>query len=116
MPLVGNAVRCSILSLSGSGWLFPYHLGVIEILQQNGVLKRSTSIQGLSGGALVATGIIAGVSPDEMMHSAIKISTRLRGQSASHNTTKILRDVWGEIGGTLYEVCCYLSGGDGSWE
>lgn len=104
MPLLDNAVRCSIVSLSGSGWLFPYHLGVLDVLQLNGVLKPCTPIQGLSGGALVAAAIISGVSADEMMDAALNISTRLRDRATSTTTFGIVRAVWGKLAPTVDQI------------
>lgn len=104
MSVLNNGVRCSILSLSGTGWLFPYHVGVIEVLEQNGVLKPSTPLQGLSGGAMIAAGFCSGVSADEMMDSAIKISTQLREVSASATTFGTVYSVWGKVERTMQEV------------
>ena len=104
MSLFNSSVRCSTLSLSGSGWLFPYHIGVIEVLERHGVLKPSTPIQGLSGGAVVAVGVCSGISAGEMMDWAIKISTQLREASASSTTLGTVYDVWGNVGSTLHEV------------
>ena len=81
------------LSLSGCGWLFPFHVGVISSLQAHGVIGESTVLTGVSGGALVATGHASGLSENDMMDIATDIIERwsIRGGGS-------LFDVWGQMG------------------
>lgn len=38
---------------SGSGFLMPFFVGVIEVLNRQGVLRADTPVAGASGGALM---------------------------------------------------------------
>jgi hypothetical protein len=42
------------VSLSGCGWLIPYHVGVLKCLMERGIVcKDRTVLSGVSGGAIV---------------------------------------------------------------
>jgi len=55
------------LSLSGAGWLLPFHVGVYETLVKAGAAFEDIPIAGASGGALVAAGFGGGSNGDDMM-------------------------------------------------
>lgn len=66
LDLFRRASKCyghSALMLSGAGSLMPYHIGVVQALQQHDLLP--TVISGSSGGALVAA-MIGTRSPEEL--------------------------------------------------
>ena len=81
------------LSLSGCGWLFPFHVGVISSLQAHGVVDHTTILTGVSGGALVAAGHSCGLSEDDMMSVAADIVERWSVTGGGS-----LFDVWGKMG------------------
>ena len=82
------------LALSGCGWLFPYHIGVLSYLKSHQWVTPSTILSGVSGGALVAVGEASGLSEQDMMDVAVDI---VRRQYSTTNTTSI----WGNIGATV---------------
>jgi hypothetical protein len=56
------------VSFSGSGFLMSYHMGVLNVLQQRGVLVRGEShVAGASGGALVASAWVCGLTVDVIL-------------------------------------------------
>lgn len=71
------------ISFSGAGFLACYHLGVAECLLQQGLLflhdnNNDLIVTGVSGGALVASALLAGVTPTDGMSAALEISRATR--------------------------------------
>lgn len=75
------------ISFSGAGFLACYHLGVAECLLRQKLLSLSSSqdddsspmiVTGVSGGALVASAVLAGVTPADGMSAALAISQATR--------------------------------------
>ena len=58
-------IAAPILSLSGSGWLLPFHIGVVDALRARSLMPPR--ILGASGGALVAAGAVCGVESETLM-------------------------------------------------
>lgn len=89
------------IGLSGCGWLFPYHIGVLSYLKTTNLITKSTILSGLSGGSLVAVGEASGLSENEMMEVATNIVQRW-----SLNGTKSITifDVWGTMNTVVAEA------------
>ncbi|GAX26808.1 patatin-like phospholipase domain-containing protein 3 [Fistulifera solaris] len=66
------------ISFSGAGFLACYHLGVAECLLRHNVLSTKLIVTGVSGGALVASALLAGVTPTDGMLAALAISEKTR--------------------------------------
>lgn len=62
------------LALSGGGLKGVAHIGVLQVLEENGIRPRM--IAGTSAGAIVAALYAAGVRPGEMEEIALKLSDR----------------------------------------
>lgn len=61
-----NDGRIRHLSISGAGFFFPFHAGVIQALLEAGAVSRDVLVHGSSSGALVAFGMLNhldGVAP-----------------------------------------------------
>ena len=65
-------MRIRRLGLSGCGWLFPYHIGVLSYLQKAGVVDSKTILSGVSGGALVSIYYITSIN-----HISLNIFKRM---------------------------------------
>ena len=86
--LLSSKAAISSFGFSGAGFLTCYHAGVAECLLQQGLLLQpgerpksaaSTPIlTGVSGGALISAGIIAGVSPEDCMEATLHIARETR--------------------------------------
>lgn len=94
MPSPTQLAAAGGVSLSGSGWLLPFHIGVLTALQRRGLLLPTTPLAGASGGALVAVAHACGLPPDDLMAGA----RQLAGWARSHR-------VWGGLGSPLRELC-----------
>ena len=70
------------IGFSGAGFLTCYHLGVADCLLQQGILTKSGEkplpsspiLTGVSGGALCAAGMTAGVSPENGMNNLLHVT------------------------------------------
>ena len=91
------------LCLSGCGWLFPFHVGVLSYLKAHHIVNTSTVLSGVSGGALVAAGEASGLTEEEMMSVAANIVHRLSvdgaaaGSGGNRSSNGSIRDVWGHM-------------------
>jgi hypothetical protein len=82
--------RISSFGFSGAGFLACYHLGVAHCLLQQGILPKAGSsrreddnrppvaLVGVSGGALIAAAVSAGVHPYDGMDAVLQVSKRSR--------------------------------------
>jgi hypothetical protein len=82
--------RISSFGFSGSGFLACYQFGVAHCLLQQGILPEAGSVRreddnrppvalaGVSGGALVAAAVAAGVHPDDGMDAVLQVAKRTR--------------------------------------
>ncbi|MDH7578639.1 MAG: patatin-like phospholipase family protein [Bacillota bacterium] len=59
------------LALGGGGLLGVSHIGVLEVLEENGI--RPALVTGTSAGSLVAALYAAGITPSEMREMALKL-------------------------------------------
>lgn len=85
LAAIGRSI--SSFGFSGAGFLTCYHLGVAECLLKNGLLlpkgalpldHRTPILTGVSGGALVATAVSLGVSPEDAMRATLAIAAQTR--------------------------------------
>jgi hypothetical protein len=72
--LSSNAKQLSF-SLSGSGWLMPYHLGVMETFKHRKLINDKTIVAGTSGGSLVALLAVSDLSAEVALNTMISLST-----------------------------------------
>jgi hypothetical protein len=63
------------ISVSPSGLLFPYYLGVFRALDELGCLQQAT-VAGASGGGLIGAFALSGLSPDEASLGAFVSASR----------------------------------------
>ena len=61
-------------SLSGSGWLMPFHLGVMQSFKDRKLINDKTIVAGSSGGSLMALLAIGGLPADVAMDTLISLS------------------------------------------
>jgi hypothetical protein len=61
-------------AFSGSGWLTPFHLGVLHSLKKNGFIHDNTVIAGTSGGAITALVGCCNISETEVLDLMIDLS------------------------------------------
>ena len=87
-----RATRIGTVALSGSGWLFPFHIGVVKQLLDTGLIDTQTQLLGTSGGSLVAAGQACGVQHEQILMAALDIASQLRRKGSG------LRDHWGQMG------------------
>ena len=84
-----SAIGRSIPSFgfSGAGFLTCYHFGAADCLLKHGLLlprgllprdDTTPTLTGVSGGALVATAVAIGVSPEDGMKATLEIAARTR--------------------------------------
>ena len=85
------------VAMSGCGWLFPFHVGVVDVLVRRGVVNEGTQWAGTSAGALVAAAMASGVGPDQIMALAASVCDSIRQKNASHSTEKHPESVFGSI-------------------
>ena len=81
----------SSISFSGAGSLTIYHLGVAQCLIENGILSldppndtgrcdATTILTGVSGGALVASALVCGISPERSVEVILEVAAKTRQQ------------------------------------
>ena len=90
------------VAFSGCGWLFPFHIGVVEALVQRSLVNESTVWAGTSAGSLVAAAMASGVSPRDMMDVALGVRRRLQAKRKMNRgpleSLSRIRVVWGKAG------------------
>ena len=93
------------VALSGSGWLFPWHVGVLAALRARPRALASASeglrVTGTSGGAIVAVTDACGIAPEDAMKMSMEIAKQLRAQPPNANRGDTWLSSWGRMGGVL---------------
>ena len=62
-------------ALSGSGWLMPFYLGVIDGLRKEGIMNETSHYAGSSGGSICALHACSDYSCEEALGEIIEMST-----------------------------------------
>jgi hypothetical protein len=62
-------------ALSGSGWLMPFHVGVIKALKEEGLMNQDSHYSGTSGGSICALHACSELSCEETLEMIIKMSS-----------------------------------------
>ena len=83
----GATSRIASIGFSGSGFLACYHLGVAKCFLEQGYLRcdekfdergARSRLTGVSGGALIAAAVAAGVDPEVGMQTTLAVAQRTR--------------------------------------
>ncbi|GAB2229725.1 hypothetical protein Droror1_Dr00013977 [Drosera rotundifolia] len=88
-----RAVRSPGFSFSAAGLLFPYHLGVAELLIEKGYIMDSTPLAGSSAGAIVCAVIASGSSMQEALDVTKVLAQDCRLRGTAFRLGAVLRDV-----------------------
>ena len=89
------------VSLSGCGWLIPYHVGVLKCLLERGVIcKDRCVLSGVSGGAIVAAGVKSNVSLSDVSEMMTACADRIRNAENGQfvgNMGYVLREMLDDV-------------------
>ncbi|EEF33766.1 conserved hypothetical protein [Ricinus communis] len=80
-------------SFSAAGLLFPYHLGVAQLLIEKGYIKETTPLAGSSAGAIVCAVIASGASMHEALEATKVLAEDCRLRGTAFRLGAVLRDV-----------------------
>ncbi|XP_078444188.1 acyl transferase/acyl hydrolase/lysophospholipase superfamily protein isoform X2 [Wolffia australiana] len=84
-------------SFSAAGLLFPYHLGVAQLLLEKGYIKESTPLAGSSAGAIVCAVIASGKSMQEALKATKILAEDCRIKGTAFRLGAVLRDILEEF-------------------
>ncbi|ESQ33465.1 hypothetical protein EUTSA_v10007991mg [Eutrema salsugineum] len=79
-------------SFSAAGLLFPYHLGVAQLLIEKGYIKENTPLAGASAGAIVCATIASGSSMHEALEATKALADDCRRNGTAFRLGAVLRD------------------------
>uniref|UniRef100_A0A1J3I3G8 Patatin n=1 Tax=Noccaea caerulescens TaxID=107243 RepID=A0A1J3I3G8_NOCCA len=79
-------------SFSAAGLLFPYHLGVAQLLIEKGYIKETTPLAGASAGAIVCAVITSGSSMREALEATKVLADDCRRNGTAFRLGAVLRD------------------------
>ncbi|KFK45062.1 hypothetical protein AALP_AA1G338800 [Arabis alpina] len=79
-------------SFSAAGLLFPYHLGVAQLLIEKGYIKETTPLAGSSAGAIVCAVITSGSSMHEALEATKVLADDCRRNGTAFRLGAVLRD------------------------
>ncbi|XP_011092368.1 uncharacterized protein LOC105172568 [Sesamum indicum] len=88
-----KAVTSPGFSFSAAGLLFPYHLGVAQLLIQKGYIKETTPLAGSSAGAIVCAVIASGASMQEALEATKILAEDCRTRGTAFRLGAVLRDI-----------------------
>ncbi|KAG8364114.1 hypothetical protein BUALT_Bualt19G0093100 [Buddleja alternifolia] len=88
-----KAVSSPGFSFSAAGLLFPYHLGVAQLLIEKGYIKETTPLAGSSAGAIVCAVIASGASMQEALEATKRLAEDCRLRGTAFRLGAVLRDV-----------------------
>lgn len=80
-------------SFSAAGLLFPYHLGVSQLLIEKGYIKETTPLAGSSAGAIVCAVIASGASMQEALNATKILAENCRSRGTAFRLGAVLREV-----------------------
>ncbi|XP_039145868.1 LOW QUALITY PROTEIN: uncharacterized protein LOC120283293 [Dioscorea cayenensis subsp. rotundata] len=89
----GRMVTSPGFSFSAAGLLFPYHLGVAQLLLEKGYIKETTPLSGSSAGAIVCAVIASGSSMQEALRATKILADDCRLNGTAFRLGAVLRDV-----------------------
>ncbi|KAJ4917130.1 Acyl transferase/acyl hydrolase/lysophospholipase superfamily protein [Raphanus sativus] len=79
-------------SFSAAGLLFPYHLGVAQLLIEKGYITDTTPLAGASAGAIVCATITSGASMQEALEATKVLAHDCRRNGTAFRLGAVLRD------------------------
>ncbi|CAH8392473.1 unnamed protein product [Eruca vesicaria subsp. sativa] len=79
-------------SFSAAGLLFPYHLGVSQLLIEKGYITDTTPLAGASAGAIVCATITSGASMQEALEATKVLAHDCRRNGTAFRLGAVLRD------------------------
>ncbi|KAK4424378.1 1-acylglycerol-3-phosphate O-acyltransferase PNPLA3 [Sesamum alatum] len=88
-----KAVSSPGFSFSAAGLLFPYHLGVAQLLIEKGYIKETTPLAGSSAGAIVCAVIASGASMQEALEATKILAEDCRTRGTAFRLGAVLRDI-----------------------
>ncbi|KAL7125074.1 hypothetical protein ABFS83_14G091400 [Erythranthe nasuta] len=88
-----TAVTSPGFSFSAAGLLFPYHLGVAQLLIEKGYIKETTPLAGSSAGAIVCAVIASGASMKEALEATKILAEDCRLRGTAFRLGAVLRDI-----------------------
>ncbi|KAK4794917.1 hypothetical protein SAY86_012911 [Trapa natans] len=80
-------------SFSAAGLLFPYHLGVAQVLIERGYIKETTPLAGSSAGAIVCAVVASGKSMEDALNATKILAEDCRSRGTAFRLGAVLRDV-----------------------
>ncbi|KAI8471884.1 MAG: hypothetical protein J3K34DRAFT_458129 [Monoraphidium minutum] len=81
------------LSFGGAGFLIWYYIGVIKVLQQLGIVDKSTPVAGISSGALTAGALCSGMDYDRLHKTVSDLTGVCRKKGCAGKMDKTIRDL-----------------------
>ncbi|KAK8931320.1 hypothetical protein KSP39_PZI016964 [Platanthera zijinensis] len=84
-------------SFSAAGLLFPYHLGVAQLLLEKGFIKETTPLAGSSAGAIVCVVISSGSSMKDALQATKILAEDCRLNGTAFRLGEVLRNVLNEF-------------------
>ncbi|KAL0387195.1 UNVERIFIED_CONTAM: 1-acylglycerol-3-phosphate O-acyltransferase PNPLA3 [Sesamum radiatum] len=88
-----KAVTSPGFSFSAAGLLFPYHLGVAQLLIEKGYITETTPLAGSSAGAIVCAVIASGASMQEALEATKILAEDCRTRGTAFRLGAVLRDI-----------------------
>ncbi|CAE5959114.1 unnamed protein product [Arabidopsis arenosa] len=79
-------------SFSAAGLLFPYHLGVAQLLIEKGYIKETTPLAGSSAGAIVCAVITSGATMREALEATKELAYDCRRNGTAFRLGAVLRE------------------------
>ncbi|GAB2278672.1 hypothetical protein Dimus_013348 [Dionaea muscipula] len=88
-----TVIRSPGFSFSAAGLLFPYHLGVAQLLIEKGYIKDTTPLAGSSAGAIVCAVVASGSSMHEALEATKILAEDCRLKGTAFRLGAVLRDI-----------------------
>ena len=76
---------------SAGGLLFPYYVGLVSGLMDQGVMVDSTKVAGASAGSLIAALSKSGVSEDVLVEATLELAANLRTKGTATRLRSVLK-------------------------